>query len=497
MDLEQLRLCVGPLRRLLDERHFPLTHNQTLEILAAVPGLRNWSEANAFPEKVASAKLDQRAAARLARRITSQGGPTIPEDELLKLLRPDAVVTGQVLAVWPEGPPPGIYVAADEDSASAAVRRYIEASGDAHFFTNGLRIDEGNEIELADNGIFSTGLTRSPSGTLLVMGLTIGDDPWDDLKARMTAAWNAASSGLRVIVACSTPSPDSLYSDVSLLTHTEGEPGPGQTNWLFGIVSEDGQLREQKPFVPRRPQASPVADFPPSNLMLPHDVAAHLDKALARRRTGILVAGMLADSGETRPLEVIAAMLPTLAPLGPIGRIPRLNRYDGHHAVPDSVAMLPIFPSVESAIAAGCAVVVFDMVFYAEGQEIAKCIDRALFVIGVKALGVGRGITHALSGMDDVADVHDTVTAAVCTGKVRGKSSKPMTWDMYVRVGDLAEQNARREQPGDFEEMFDAARVVRREVQIAQMIADGIVTVKSVKKDFPHLRLPRKARASA
>jgi hypothetical protein len=497
MDLDQLRLLAGPLRRLLNEQHFPLTHNQALEVLAAVPGLRNWSEVNAFPEKVASTTLDPRAAARLAKRIASQGGPRITNEELLRLLRPDTAVTAQALAVWPDGPPPGIYVTADEDCVNAAIRRYIEASGDALFFTNGFRFYEGNEIELADNGIFSAGLTRSASGTLLVMNLAIGSDPWDDLKARMTAAWNAAGSGMRVIVACSTPSPDSLYFDVSLLTHTEGEPGPGQANWLFGVVMEDGQLREQQPFVPRRPQASPVSDLPPSKLTLPHDVAAQLEEALARRRTGLLVAGMLADSGENRPLEVIAAMLPALAQLGAIGRIPRINGYDGPHEVPDGVAMLPTYTSVESAIAAGCAVIVFDMIFYAEGQEIAKCIDRALYVIGVNALGVGRGITLALAGMEDAEDFHDYVTAAVCTGKVRGKNSKPMTWDMYVRVSGLAEQNAKRKQPRNFEEMFEAARVVRREDQIAQMIADGIVTEKSVKKDFPYLRLPRRVQASA
>lgn len=132
------------------------------------------------------------------------------------------------------------------------------------------------------------------------------------------------------------------------------------------------------------------------------------------------------------------------------------------------------------------------MAFYSECQEIAACIDRGLFVVGVKALGVGRGISNAITGLEKDENVHDFVTAAVCTGKVRGKSSKPMTWDMYVRVETLAEANAKRKKPLELEEMFDAARVVRREDQIAQLIADGVVTEKSVAKDYPYLRIPKR-----
>jgi hypothetical protein len=492
MELEQLRLLADPLRRLLSERHHSISHNQALELLAAAAGQRSWSEVRAFPDNVANRALDAQAVARLAKRIVAKGGPEIPAESLLGLLESAKGNAAAALAVWPEGPPAGIYVADDDEATNLAIRRYIEASDDALFFTNGFQYFDGNAIELGDTGIFSAGLARTPSGTLLVMSLAIGHDSWEDLKSRMIAAWNAASGGLRVIVVCSTPTPESLYSDVSLLTHTEGEPPPGEPNWLVGIVSDEGELRAQVPFVPSRLSASPINEFPPSKLNLPSEVSTHLRHALDERRTGLLVAGMLADFGENFPLEVIAAMLPTLKELGPIGRIPRHNGYDGPHPVPAGVAVLPTFSSVESALSAGCSVVVFDMTFYSESQEIAACIDQALFVVGVKALGVGRGISNAIMGMGKVDNVHDFVTAAVCTGKVRGKSSKPMTWDMYVRVETLAESNAKRKQPRDFEEMFEAARVVRREDQIAQLIADGIVTEKSVAKDYPYLRIPKR-----
>lgn len=493
MVLEQLRLRAGSLRQFLAKRDFPLSHNQALDLLAAAPGLRSWPEVNAFQEKVASVELDLRAAGRLARRIATKGGPEVEEAELLRLLQAEGDTAAPDLAVWPDGPAPGIYVTADGDAATMAIQRYSEASGDSLFFTSGVGYFDGNAIELGETGIFSPGLSRAPSGTLLVMNLAIGSDRWEELKSRMTAAWNAANGSMRVLVVCSTPTPDSLYIDVSLLTHTEGEPGPGEPNWLFGIVTQDGQLLEQVPFAPERPKVQSVAALPPAELTLPREVADHLDKTLKARNTGILVAGMLADVGENRPLEVVAAMLPRLLEIGPIGRIPRHNAYDGHHPVPEGVAMLPIFSSVESAIAAGCAVIVFDMAFYDETQEILECFDRALFIVGVKALSVGRGISNALSGIDNVENFHDFVTAAVCTGTVRGKDSKPMTWDMYVRVENLAADNAKRNKPREFEDMFDAARVVRREDQIAQLLADGTVTEKSVRKDFPYLRLPRKA----
>lgn len=497
MDLEQLRLRAAPLRQFLAERNFPLSHNQALDLLAAAPGLRTWPEVNAFRERVAAESLSLRAATRVAKRIASKGGPTIDETELLRLLESGAATPGVGLVVWPDGAPRGIYVTSDGDAATEAIRRYSEESGEALFFTSGLDFFEGNAIELGETGIFSAGLSRAPSGTLLAMTLAIDRDSWDDLRARLTAAWNAADGGLRVLVLCSTPTPESLHTDVSLLTHTQGEPAPGETNWLFGIVAEDGELREQLPFAPKPAKVEFPVDLPPSKLSLPASVESELAAALAARTTGIIVAGMLAEAGENRPLEVIAALLPKLLQIGPVGRIPRHNMYDGFHPVPDSVAMLPIFASVESAIAAGCAVIVFDMAFYGETQEMLECIDRALFVVGVKALGVGRGISNALSSMRNMDDAVDLVTAAICTGTVRGKASKPMTWDMYVRVENLAEDNARRKQPREFEDMFDAARVVRREDQIAQWLAEGIVSEKSVRKDFPYLRIPKNPAPSA
>lgn len=495
MDIEHLRLRADALRHFLAGRKFTLSHNQALDFLAAAAGLRNWPEVNAFPDKVAAASMDERAAARLAKRILTKGGPAVQAQELLQLLLPEKVQLR--LAVWEEGPPPGIYVTLDAEAVAAAIGHYAAGSHDSLFFTSGMGWVEGNAIDLGDQGIFSAGLQRAPTGTLVVMQLSIGAGRWEDLKDRMTAAWNAAAAGMRVIVACSTPTPDSLYSDVSLLTHTQGEPGPDETNWLSGIVTSNGELRQQSPFVPARPAAPAISTLPPSKLSLPDSVATFLEEALAGRKTGIVVAGMLADVGENQPLEVIAAMLPRLAKIGAIGRIPRHNPYDGQHEVPDAVAVAPVYASVESAIAAGCAVIVFDMAFYDETQEILQCIDQALFVVGVKALSVGRGISTVLPAAERMPALVDHVTAAICTGKVRGKASKPMTWDMYIRVEGLVARSGQRKKPQDLEAMFEAARVVRREDQIAQWLADGVVTEKSVAKDYPYLRLPKPAVAAA
>lgn len=222
MELKELRLLASPLRHLLSERRHPVSHNQALELLAAAAGHRSWSEVNAFPQSVAGRALDAQAAERLSKRIASKGGPAIPEEALIGLFKTGTSSTARVPTVWPEGPPAGIYVADDDDATNLAIGRYIEASGDAIFFTNGFYFADGNAIELGDTGIFSAGLARTPSGTLLVMTLAIGSDPWEDLKSRMTAAWNAADAGLRVIVVCSTPTPETLFSDVSLLNPHRG-----------------------------------------------------------------------------------------------------------------------------------------------------------------------------------------------------------------------------------------------------------------------------------
>lgn len=44
--------------------------------------------------------------------------------------------------------------------------------------------------------------------------------------------------------------------------------------------------------------------------------------------------------------------------------------------------------------------------------------------------------------------------------------------------------------------MFDRARAVRREDQISEWLRAGIVSEKSIRKDFPYLRIPKSRAAT-
>jgi hypothetical protein len=122
-----------------------------------------------------------------------------------------------------------------------------------------------------------------------------------------------------------------------------------------------------------------------------------------------------------------------------------------------------------------------------------------LFVVPVVSLSVGRAVSMALHGprLDDEGAIIDAITAVICVGSVRGKDSKPLTWDMYVHVEQLAQKNAKRKKPLDLEEMFNRARAVRREDQISKWLLAGIVSEKSIRKDFPYLRIPKAAMATS
>ena len=51
MDIQQLKLMAGRVRGLLEQSKHTIGHNQSLDLIAALPGLRNWPEVQAFPDR--------------------------------------------------------------------------------------------------------------------------------------------------------------------------------------------------------------------------------------------------------------------------------------------------------------------------------------------------------------------------------------------------------------------------------------------------------------
>lgn len=480
MDLEQLRLRADPLRKLLSEREFPVSHNQALDLLASLCGLRNWPEARAFPDRVAGAAFDDEAAGRLSRRIAKSGGPTVTAAELLERL----ASSGPEL--WPDGPRPGIYVCADPRRAMLAIARYVRATQQV-FYTDSTGSDNEFAIELGEAGIFSAGLRRAATGTLVVMHLQLDQDNWEENESRMTAAWNAASAELRVIVVCSTENPDDLQRDIALLTR--GNEGPDYLDpYLVGVVTDLGEMLERVPFVPARQAPKVPLQLPASALSLPENIAKKLSAAVCARPTGSVIAGMYLGNMSSEPLQVVAAMLPLLVSHGPTVRVgPHTgNPYDKRMPIPEALLALSVYSSVESAIEDGAKVILLDCSMHVASKLLARYGNQALFVMHCKAMGVGRAFTHVFAASSDEEQqlLVDTIVASVCVGSVRGKSSKPLTWDMYVHVDGL-----RVPESGDVEEPLAAHRAIRWEDQVFDLMRAGEVSEKSVRKDYPYLNI--------
>jgi len=79
MDAEQLKRLAARLRDELSGHGVAIAHGQALDLVAALPGLRNWPEVLAFSDRLAGLDDDLAAMARLARRVTTRLGPRLPE----------------------------------------------------------------------------------------------------------------------------------------------------------------------------------------------------------------------------------------------------------------------------------------------------------------------------------------------------------------------------------------------------------------------------------
>jgi hypothetical protein len=69
MDIQQLQALAGRVRDLLRQSNHLIGYDQSLDLIAALPALRNWLEVRAFPAWVATFELDESCATRLALRL--------------------------------------------------------------------------------------------------------------------------------------------------------------------------------------------------------------------------------------------------------------------------------------------------------------------------------------------------------------------------------------------------------------------------------------------
>lgn len=483
MDVPQLKLLAGLARGLLEQHNVSLGHAQSLELISALPGLRNWSEVMAFPDRVARCELALDSAARLANRMARKHGVTLTAAELLAALSPPKLketATAQLPLIWPTGPNPGVYVTTNPEAILRLLEQYEDATDGELVYAERAGSQWEGSIDLGDYGLSSNGLSRVPSGTLIVVGpLELTQQEWENSADKVGwACLHAYGSGHRVAVLLDTASPDQLMKDVELLARRGLPEGSTAYEALAGVVSDDGELVEVQPFIQSRSQPQ-ISVLPSSLDALPTSVIEPLKAAFRERQTGFLSFCTNAIQ-EHRCIEQIEAALALSPDIGPIARIKPRNRStpEKDWMVPQSIQQLPFLPSIESAYGHGYRRLIVDP-YYTRFEDMAQFMDEVLFVSGAHGLDVSGALIA--SGRGHVRDADEQViehlVALIGIGEIASKNGVVRFASMFVRPEDYE----RGTNPVEAAEYVDAHRIIRWEDEVSVLLDKKLVSLAAAK----------------
>ncbi len=481
MDIPQLKLLAGLVRGLLEQHDVAVGHSQSLDLIAALPGLRNWPEVNAFPSRVVACELTASTAARLAHRLRSKHGVDYSPAKLVAALSPPDmqrnVATPQV---WPSGPPPGVYLTCSPQAIDALLHRYDEATDGELVYAESAASGWEGAIDLGDWGLSSKGLQRVPSGTLLVVGpLELNQGSWQQSAEKLEwACLRAGLDGHRVAVLIDTPQPDLMFKDVELAVQQVSPEGANNHLDLTGVVTEDGNLQPRVPFV--QPTHVPVVSTAgaPTDALPPKAIEL-LKQRLQKRSHGFLILGSCVWQ-EHWGIEQIAAVLPLTEALGPVARIKARNRSTPAKdmMVPEVVKEIPFLASVESAYAHGYRRMLVQP-HYSTLDDISKYPD-VLFLIGSHHLEIDEAFLEAarLQGFRGMDSVYERLVACIGVLPVVTTTGAFHVADMFVPGG----------KPLPVGDAFDVIpkfarknRAIRWEDELAAQLDAGSVTVETIR----------------
>ncbi len=508
MDIPQLKLLAARVRELLKDASCLVGHSQALDLVAALPGLRNWPEVNAFPDRVAACQLDLSATGRLAFRLKKKFEFERTAHQLLEALQPGLGTATRpgTLEIWPGGPPAGVYLTTSETAINALMARYEEATDGAVLYAERAGNDHAAAIDLGEHGLWSNGLDRVPSGTLLVLGpIEFDQQSWSEAGKRIEmACLRSYSERHRVAVLVDTPTPETLFEDARLMVRMAPEE-PEETDAdpeIVGAVDEDGNLVVQA--IPtfaadRRPPSVPTTA---SLDAIPIEAIEPLRRALATRPTGLLLFGH-SEIGEHGAIEQVAAALALTAFAGPAARI--MPRHRGTPAkdwlVPEPIKSLPFLPSVHSAYAQGYRRMLIDT-NYTKAEMILAYPD-VLFIGGAYGHEV-RDVARIVMLSGDRSDrlaLSGRLIASLGLLQVPTKRGAVIAPDLVIAPG-MPEEPPEGMRFAAFEEHLHAHRHLRWEETIEQLLDAGECTVEELTEALPrnhhlatHLKTRREATA--
>ncbi len=384
MELQQLKALAANVRSMLEQSGHPIGHSQSLDLIAALPGLRNWPEVIAFPERVRACDTDAVSLGRLAFRVNKATSKSITTDHLLASLA--TATTSKTYTrlpeLWPTGPAPGVYLTSSNDAINALLAAYEDATDGALVYAERAGSHWDGSINLGEHGLYSAGLTRVPSGTLLILGpIEFDQQNLEDAAQRIEMACMLAKRpGHRVAVLVDSPTPHRLCEDALLMVKSRAQEGDDHLDMIAGEVSEAGDMLVDRSFL-RSEVAPKDVPSPLDATTILEPALSMLREALRRRTTGLVTVGSPLNDDHPA-IELAVDVLALTRDLGPAARVQVRHRSTPAKdwQVPDAIKALPYLSSVQSAIAQGYRRIVID----------ARYIDDALATHGLDALFIGH-----------------------------------------------------------------------------------------------------------
>jgi hypothetical protein len=490
MDASHLHFVAGRICDWLAFKHrVTLKHSHALDCVAAIPGLRNWPEVQAFPERVAQLTTEdfgKDGCDRLQERIKGRAGIDVKALEPLQFQDLGNLLTETWYQpmpradLWPDGPQNGVYLTQSKDAAKAAIARFEVAYPDTIMYAEDPEFHGDGVVALGEDGIFSAGMERVPPGTLFVLGpLVLTEENWSDCRDRLRAAIDLPG---RVVVLFDTPQPEYLFDDAMLLLQAEIEPFRFEEVLcrLRGTVTRDGKLTDQSPLgLGRR---TPKALVLNPMRVLPQVLGKTLEAGIARRQRGFVILG----GWEEKPssFHLLETALPYTNYAGPAARILTDDRhgYDGDPPLSIAFAGLPVFPSVESAYRSGYRRMVIERP-YAARESLLRYADDVCFLLsGGISWQASDMLLRALGhSMQDLPQIASKIVAALAMGEIEGAKGAFKVYDALPAFLTIL--------PPDLgfaalEQVIEGQRSVRWEDQLKDLLETGSVTLQEAKKSL-------------
>jgi hypothetical protein len=472
MDTQQLKELAARLRVLLQDAAVEIGHSQALDLSASLVGLRNWPEVQAFPQRVQAQELDQSATARLAYRLAHKYKHEIGSAELLRLLLPPSnAQNAPTLQIWPAGPAAGVYITTSQAAIDALVELYQEATDGAVFYAERAGTKHDAAINLGDDGLWSSGLERVPSGTLIVLGpVELDQQSWSEASDRVEMACiRAEDSGHRVAILFDTPMPALLGADTTRMLIDKGYDD--LQDYLVGTVAEDGTLQ---PGVVQQYSAPIKGRAVTDTRSLPTSVAEQLKAVLKKKSRGIIALGSI-ENVENHGATIAEAVLALTEHLGLAARI--MPRHRSNMAkfdqVPTTVGQLPFLASVESAYAQGYRRFLIDP-RYTKTEVMARFVEDSLFIACTYAATVDDLAMHTAEAKGRHPSMLPWLLAAVVVAPVKTQVGTEILTDLYIGVEDAYVDNA--------DHVFDFVarhRTLRIEDQFKAMVERGVIDISA------------------